>query len=217
MTRSSLTAKTESVVRYGSSFGKIWVVQGRYPSAEIFGRSSVRTCAQNLTKKNGCRRTHHQMDMGGTHGVAVEPTEHLSGGTVGGQRVCRRAQAVEVVLAVGVATELAAQVVVDLALWVLEVVLAVGRGLPDVDDGVGDALARLRVCDLAVGECDEPARGGAHYYAFAELAPWSVWTPEGTEDGGRGGDFTRLRGYGVSDFVDEAGRGLVRRGCCSEI
>lgn len=150
----------------------------------------VRTCA-TFTEVI-VSATHHQMDMGRTHGVAVKPAEHHSRRTVCGQRVCGRAQAVEVVLAIGVAAELAAQVVVDLTLWILEVVLAVGRGLPDVDDGVGDALARQRICDPAVGECDEAAGGGAHDDAVAEVAPRSVGAPEGAEDGGRGGYFARL-------------------------
>lgn len=50
--------------------------------------------------------------------------------------------AVKPVLAVLVGAELAAQVVRRLVLGVLEVVLAVGRGLPDIEDGAGDRLAR---------------------------------------------------------------------------
>ena len=60
--------------------------------------------------------------------------------TIGGQRVGGRLVAVVPVLAVLVGGELAAEVVGLLVLLVLEVVLAVGTGLPDVDDSAGDAL-----------------------------------------------------------------------------
>lgn len=58
--------------------------------------------------------------------------------------------AVQPVLAVLIGTEFAPEVVGALVLGVLEVVLAVGRGLPDVEDGVRDGLAGHQVADDAM-------------------------------------------------------------------
>lgn len=85
----------------------------------------------------------HEMDMCGTHGMAVQNIQELEARPVGRERVSRRLETVETIAAILLGAELAAQIVLDLILWILEVVLPVGRGFPDVDDGVGDALARL--------------------------------------------------------------------------
>ena len=68
--------------------------------------------------------------------------------------------AVEPVLSVLVCSELPTEVVGGLVIRVLEVVLSVGTSLPDVEYGVGDGLAGLKItdhavhlADLAVGVC----------------------------------------------------------------
>lgn len=99
------------------------------------------------------------MDVSGAERVAVEGLEQLAssayyGGlvrftfwcgvifqhTIGRQRVRCGLVAVVPVLAVLVCGELSPQVVWLLVVRVLEIVLSVGTRLPDIDDGVGDAL-----------------------------------------------------------------------------
>lgn len=110
-------------------------------------------------------------------------------------------QAVEVVPAVLIGPELAAEVVVCLVLRVLEVVLAIRRRLPDVDDGVLDRLLGLEVGDDAVHE-----RGLAGVRtvddALAVLPEGGVGAPEGAEDGGGCRNLVRLGHVRVRDLVD---------------
>lgn len=61
------------------------------------------------------------------------------------------------IFAVLVCPEFSSQVVWFLVFWVLEVVLSVCRGLPDVDDGVWDAFLGFEVDDLAVHQGDKSA------------------------------------------------------------
>lgn len=143
------------------------------------------------------------MDVSGTHGVSVEGGEERTGGTVGRQGVGGGLVAVEPVLALLVAPELSAQVVGRLVVRVLEVVLAVGRGLPDVDDGAGDGLLGVEVGDDAVHEGDLAVGGRVLDDGAAVLAEGGVGGPEGAEDGGRGGLLARLVHVLVCDLVDE--------------
>ena len=150
----------------------------------------------------------HDVDVGGTHGVAVHELEEGPRGTVGGERVGGGVKAVEPVLALLVGLELAAQVVGRLVLGVLEVVLAVGGSLPDVEDGVGDGLASgditddtVHLGDAAVGR-DAILDDGA-----AVLAEGGVGGPEGSENGGRGGLETLLDDDLVGDLINKAEEG----------
>lgn len=143
------------------------------------------------------------MYMRRPHRVAIQQLQQHARGAVRGQRVRRRLQAVEVIGAVRIRAELAPEVVVGLVLRVLEIVLAVGGCLPDVDDGVGDALPGNDVGHAAVHERGLAERRHAVLDdAPAELAEGRLGGPEGPEDGRGGGvDVGPL----VGDLVDEAG------------
>lgn len=97
----------------------------------------------------------HEVDVGGAHGVAVDSLQELPGRTVLGEGVGGGTEAVEAVLAVLVRLELAAEVVVGLVARVLEVVLAVAAGLPEVEGHVGDGFLGLHVADDAVHVGDD--------------------------------------------------------------
>lgn len=127
-------------------------------------------------------------------------------GPIGGQRVGGGVVAVEPVLSILVGAELAAQVIGGLVVRVLEVVLAVGAGLPDVKDGVGDGLAGEEVGDGAVHEADLAAGGRVLDDGGAVVAEGSVGGPKGAEDGGRGRVDVAFCDDFVGDFVNEAAR-----------
>lgn len=146
----------------------------------------------------------HDVDVGGAHGVAVHHLEQLPARAVLGQAVGGRVQAVEPVFAVLVGTELASQVVGRLVLGVLEVVLSVGAGLPDVEDGAGDGLAGQEICDGAVHLADAAGGGGGvDDDAAAEVTEGRVGRPEGPQDGGGGGVDVGLGDDLVGNLVDE--------------
>lgn len=136
--------------------------------------------------------------------MPIHQRQQLIRRPVRGQRVRRRVIAVEPILAVVVGAELAAQVVGRLVLRVLEVVFAVGAGLPDVEDGAGDGLAGDEVGDGAVHEGDAAVGVGVLDDGRAVVAEGGVGGPEGAEDGGRGRVDVALGDDFVGDFVDEA-------------
>lgn len=157
------------------------------------------------------------MDVGGTHGVAVQQGEEFVRGaclvshvhtstfirhTIRGKRIGRRLQTVEMIISILVRAELPPQVVGLLHVGLLEVVLAAGRGLPDVDDGVGDGLLGDEVGDAAVHQGDLAAVRAAHD-GVAVVAEGGVRRPEGAEDGGRGRDVVGLEGELVGDLVHQ--------------
>lgn len=118
-------------------------------------------------------------------------------------------EAVEVVLALLVGTELATEVVGGLVLGILEVVLAVGARLPDVEDGAGDGLAGDDVADHTVHLGDAAVGGNAVLEDLApELAERSIGRPEGAENGGGCGVQLALGDDLMGDLIDEAMR------CC---
>lgn len=127
-----------------------------------------------------------QVDVSGPHGRAVHEVQQHPCGPVGGQRVRCGVVAVPPELAVFVGQELAAQVVVALV-GVLEVVLAVGRGLPDVQHGPDDGLAGFHVGQSAVHVCHLAVGVGVLDDGVTQTAEGSVGGPEGTQDhvGGR--------------------------------
>ena len=147
----------------------------------------------------------HQVDVGGTHGGAVHEAEEDTGGAVGGQRVGSGVVAVPVELSVLVGGELAAQVVFALG-GVLEIVLAVGGSLPDVEDGTGDRLAGLHIFNGTVHESDTTIGLGVLDNAVAESAEGGVGGPEGSEDNVGGGGDTVLGDDLVGDLIDKASK-----------
>jgi hypothetical protein len=109
-----------------------------------------------------------------------------------------------VVFPIGISPELSSQVVIGLVLWVLEIVFAVGRCLPDIDDCIWDSLASEEIGHLAVHERWVSAWGGVLNDAASELAEWGVWGPEGAKDGGGGGIVAVFAQKLVGNFVDES-------------
>lgn len=136
--------------------------------------------------------------------MSVHQRQQLIRRPVCRQRIRRGMVAVEPVFAVLVGLELAAQVVGRLVLRVLEVVLAVGAGLPDVEDGVGDGLAGQQVGDGAVHEGDAARGVGVLDDGGAVVAEGGVGGPEGAEDGGGSRVDVALGHDFVGDFINEA-------------
>lgn len=145
----------------------------------------------------------HEVNVGGPHGRAIHEIEKHSGRTVGGQRVRGRAVAVPVELALLVRSELAAEVVLALV-GVLEVVLAVGGGLPDVEDCADDGLSSLHVGQDTVHEGDLTVGVGVLDDAVAEIAEGSVGRPEGPENDVGGGSQTLVSDDFVGDLINKS-------------
>lgn len=144
----------------------------------------------------------HKVDVGGTHGRAIHDVEQDTSGAVGRQGVGSGVVAVPVEFSLLVRSELAAEVVIGLG-GVLEIVLAVGRCLPDVEDRTDDGLSALHVLDRTVHESDTAIGLGILDNAVAESAEGGVGGPEGAEnDVGSGGD-TVLGDDLVGDLIDE--------------
>lgn len=139
--------------------------------------------------------------------LGFPPNAHDFKLTIGGQRVGGWLVAVEPILALLVAPELSAEVVGCLVLGVLEVVLAVGARLPDVDDGSGDGLLGVEIGDDAVHQGRLAMGVGVDDDGAAVVTEGGVGGPEGAEDGRRGGLLAGLVDVLVGDLVDEAGGG----------
>lgn len=152
------------------------------------------------------RMRDHDVNVSGSHGMTVHETKQLVGRTIGGQRVGGRVVAVEPVLAVLVGSELATQVVGRLVLGVLEIVLAVGAGLPDVKDGVGDRLAGDQIADDTVHEADAAFGSRILDNGAAVVTEWCVRRPEGTQDGRRRGVDVAFSDDLVGNFINQPGR-----------
>ncbi len=204
-TRSSLTAKTVSVASHGSSLGYSCVVQPLKSGCVTYTMASVSLTSLLLSgfQVRHSRPTYHDVNVRRAHRVPVHERQQVVARPVSRQRVGRRVVAVEPVLAVLVGAELATQVVGCLCLRVLEVVLAVGAGLPDVEDGPGDGLARQQVRDGAVHLADAAARRRVLDDGGAVFPEGSIGRPEGAEDGRRGWVDVSLGDDFVGDFVDE--------------
>lgn len=136
--------------------------------------------------------------------MPVHHAQQLVARPVVGQAVRRRVVAVEPVPPVRVGAELAPQVVGRLVLRVLEVVAAVGRRLPDIEDGVRDSPARGEVGDGAVHPAHAAAGRRVLDDGVAELAEGGVRGPKGAGDGGGRRVDAAVRDDFVGDFVDES-------------
>jgi len=141
--------------------------------------------------------------VGGTHGVPVDSLEEFVGRTVRGERVGGGPKAVKPVLSLVVGLELAAEVVVC-EHRVLEIVLAVAAGLPEIKSHVGNRFVGDQIADDAVHVGDLPLVIVLND-GVAELAPGSIGRPERTEDGGRCGVVLGVVGLNVvGDFSNKA-------------
>jgi hypothetical protein len=166
--------------------------------------------------------TYHDVNMRRSHGMSVQESQQLEAWSVSRQAVCGWVVAQEVVFPVFVGTELAPEIVVRLVVWVLplvlvfaaepipstetylEIIFAIRRGLPDVENGSWDALAGGEVGDGAVHPADPTALAGVLDYGGAEIAERRVWRPEGPENRGRGRVDIALGNDFVGDFVHQA-------------
>ena len=90
-----------------------------------------------------------------------------------------------------------------LVLGVVGVVLAVGAGLPHVEDGVGDTLACIDVADDTVEECELTVLGHILDDAGAVVAEGGLGRPEGSEDARGCGSLSCVGDDLVVDLVDE--------------
>lgn len=152
----------------------------------------------------------HDVDVGRAHGVAVHDLEKIPRGAVAGKAVGGGVEAVEPVLTLLVGTELATEVVGGLVLRILEVVLAVGRRLPDVENGAGDGLAGGDVTDHTVHLGDAAVGGNAILDdAATELTERSVGRPKGAENGRGGRVDLAISDNLVGNLVDEAEEGVL--------
>ena len=152
----------------------------------------------------------HNVDVSGPHGVAVHQGKQIPRGAVLGQAIGGGVQAVEPVLALLVGLELAAEVVGGLVLRVLEVVLAIRRRLPNVEDSAGDGLAGGDVTNHTVHLGNTALGGNAILEDLAaEGAERSIGRPEGTQDRGRGGINVTLSDDLMGDLVNEAVKSML--------
>jgi hypothetical protein len=150
----------------------------------------------------------HQVNMGGAHGGAVHDVEQDTGGTVGRQGVGGRVVAVPEEVSLLIGLELSAEVVLGLV-GVLEVVLAVGRGLPDIENGTDDGGASLHVGENTVHVGDLAVGVGVLNDTVAEGTEGSVGRPEGAENNVGGGGEALLGDNLIGDLIDEADGRLV--------
>lgn len=145
----------------------------------------------------------HQVNVSGTHGRAVHELEEDTGGTIGRQGVGSRVVAVPVELAILVGLELATKVVLGL-LGVLEVVLAVGRSLPDVENSTLNGSTSLHILEDTVHVCNSATLLVVLNDAVAELTERCVGRPEGAENDVGGGGHALLGNNAVGNLVDES-------------
>jgi hypothetical protein len=111
------------------------------------------------------------------------------------------------IFAIRISPELPPEVIIGLILRILEVVFAVRRRLPDVNNNAWDAFLGNEVGDGSVHEGDL-ALVWILDYAAAELTERGIGAPERAEDGGGGREDARFGGDLVGDFINESGVGL---------
>jgi hypothetical protein len=121
------------------------------------------------------------------------------------ERIRRRLQTIKMILPLLIRSKLAPQIIIALVLRVLEIILPIRRGLPDIEDGIGDSLSCDEIRDGSVHARHQPVRRHVLDDAGAEVAEGSVGGPEGPEDRGGGRVDAVLGDELVGDFVDEAG------------
>ena len=145
----------------------------------------------------------HQVNVGRAHGGAVHDVEQDTGGTVGRQGVGSWVVAVPPELSLLIRFELSTEVVLGLV-GVLEIVLAVGGGLPDIENGADNGSAGLHVGENTVHVGDLAIGVGVLNNAVAEGAERGIGRPEGAENDVGGGGQTLLGDDLVGDLIDEA-------------
>lgn len=122
------------------------------------------------------------MDVSRAVGVSTHNLEQISRRAGGVNGVLGRLQTVEPEFAVLVGAELASKVVSGLVLGIEDVVLAVGAGLPHVEDSALDALAGLDVPNNAVEKRELSIFWHVLDYAATKLPEWCFGGPERSEN-----------------------------------
>jgi hypothetical protein len=124
----------------------------------------------------------HHVYVGGTVWVPAHYLEQITRGAGGVNGVLGWLQAVEPEFAVLVGTKLASKIVTGLILGVEDIVLAVGAGLPHVEDGARDALAGVSVLDDTMEMRELPVFWHVLDNAAAKVPEWCVGGPERSEN-----------------------------------
>ena len=155
------------------------------------------------------RMSDHHVDVGGAEGVAAHYRKQLSRGAGGVNGVLSRFKAVEPEFTVFVGAELASEVVAGLIFGVEDVVLAVGAGLPHVEDSVRDALAGVDVFDDTMEKRELPVFWHVLDYVGAKLPEWRFRGPERSENSGGRGSAAIVCNNLVVDLVDETRQTLL--------
>lgn len=153
----------------------------------------------------------HHVDVRGPVWMPVHHLQQHRAGTRCVDGVLGRLQAVEPEAALLVRLELAAQVVTRLVLRVKDVVLAVGAGLPHVENGTRNALAGFDIPDDAVEPGQLTIGGHVLHARGAEVAEGRLGGPEGAQNGGRCGSLAIWGDDLVVDLINKAvlGSGFV--------
>jgi len=144
----------------------------------------------------------HQVNVSGTHGGTVHEVQQNTGGAISGQRVGSWVVAVPVELALLVGSELAAKVVLGLS-GVLEIVLAVGGGLPDIQNSAGNGGTGLHISENTVHISDLTVGLGVLNDGVTQSAERSIGRPEGTQNNVGGGGLALLSDDLVGNLIDQ--------------
>ena len=151
----------------------------------------------------------HHMYVGRAVGVPAHHLEKISRGAGGVDSVFGWLQAIEPEFTVIVGAKLAPKVVAGLVLGVEGIVLAVGAGLPHVEDSAWDATASLGVLDDTVEKCELPVFWHVLDHAAAKVPEGCFRGPERSENNGRCGSDAIVGDNCVVDLVNETGQKLL--------
>jgi len=141
--------------------------------------------------------------------MSIQQLQEHTGWPISWQTVRRWLVHVEMIFAILITLELASQVVVALILWILKIIFAIRRCLPDIDDCTWDSFSCGHVCDLAMHECWLTVRIWVLNDRSPEISERSSRRPEWTQDGGRCWVDSVFSYHFVGDFVDQSGYELV--------
>lgn len=144
----------------------------------------------------------HDVHVSRAPGRSVHSRKKNPGRTFSRKRISSGLKAVEVVFSLLVGLELATEIVVCLFL-ILKVILSVGAGLPDIEDGVSDGLFSIRVHDTAVHKSNF-SLVGAHDDGTTVLTERGFGAPERSQNGGRSWLDLALKESHVGHFVKES-------------
>lgn len=108
--------------------------------------------------------------------------DQISRGAGGVNGVLGWLQAVEPEFAVFIAAKFPPEIVTGLILRVEDIVLAVGAGLPHIEDGVRDALAGFSILNDTMEKRELPIFWHVLDDATAKVPEWGIRGPERSEN-----------------------------------